>query len=327
LSFFKFEAFRLNSKRALAFLFNVLVKDRFAQILIVNTLSVGPKSKVLQYELEKSNLAMPYVLNWFPGMLTNHKYTYVHSQTSGLITKVKGLKKNKDSMIKNKEGVNKLVRFPSVVVFFSAYGRFGSGINEASTLGIPTIGVIDSDSTSSTLDFFIPSNDDSYLSVLYFFNLFNETMLRGFRNNILDKDEVFSLETSIDTARGFLLTNYYQTYFSKSSRMWHVLKRLKRIDAITANIKYGKIMMKAGLLIKILKFYFLKVKSIKQQTIRKKVIKGDPKLIYKGTNLTPLFKSRGMLRELVFNIKRAEQAKKRMNRNYFYPKKHILSVK
>jgi ribosomal protein S2 len=258
-------------------LFNVLVKDRYAQILIVNTLLVGTNKKIssngLQYALEKSNIMIPYILNWFPGMLTNHKYTFTHSQTSALINKKKGVKKNKYSMIKNKKGVNNLVRFPSVAIFFSAYGRFCAGINEASVLGIPTIGIMDSDSTFSTLDFYIPSNDDSYSSVLYFFNLFSETIIRGFRNNLLCTDKIFGLESSIDAARGFVLKNYRETYLSHSWRIWKVLKKIKRIDVSSTVVKYGKLLTKIGLIVKILKFFFIKVKKVKQLAIRKKIKK------------------------------------------------------
>ena len=64
----------------------------------------------------------------------------------------------------NLDGVRKMTRLPAVVVAVDAKKEY-LALREARKLGIPTVGVLDTDSDPDTVDVAIPANDDSIRAV------------------------------------------------------------------------------------------------------------------------------------------------------------------
>jgi len=64
----------------------------------------------------------------------------------------------------NLEGVRKMTRLPGVVVVVDAKKEY-LALREAHKLGIPAIGVLDTDSDPDTVDVAIPANDDSIRAI------------------------------------------------------------------------------------------------------------------------------------------------------------------
>jgi small subunit ribosomal protein S2 len=64
----------------------------------------------------------------------------------------------------NLEGVRKMTRLPGVLVVVDAKKEY-LALREAAKLGIPTVGILDTDSDPDTVDVAIPANDDSIRAV------------------------------------------------------------------------------------------------------------------------------------------------------------------
>jgi small subunit ribosomal protein S2 len=64
----------------------------------------------------------------------------------------------------NLEGVRKMTRLPGAVVVVDAKKEY-LALREAQKLGIPTVGILDTDSDPDTVDVAIPANDDSIRAI------------------------------------------------------------------------------------------------------------------------------------------------------------------
>lgn len=121
---------------------------------------------------------MHYVSNrWLGGMLTNFRTIRSRLQRLEELEKMEsdqtlGESKKEASRLKrelrkikaNLEGVRNMSRLPGVVVVIDA-NREHLALHEAKKLGIPTIGIIDTNADPDTLDVAIPGNDDSIRAI------------------------------------------------------------------------------------------------------------------------------------------------------------------
>jgi small subunit ribosomal protein S2 len=64
----------------------------------------------------------------------------------------------------NLDGVRKMTRLPGVIVAVDAKKEY-LALREARKLGIPTVGILDTDSDPDTVDVAIPANDDSIRAI------------------------------------------------------------------------------------------------------------------------------------------------------------------
>lgn len=64
----------------------------------------------------------------------------------------------------NLDGVRKMTRLPAIIVTVDAKKEY-LALREARKLGIPTVGILDTDSDPDTVDVAIPANDDSIRAV------------------------------------------------------------------------------------------------------------------------------------------------------------------
>jgi len=125
---------------------------------------------------------MPYVNErWLGGMLTNYKT--IRSSISRLenllrqkedgtfskITKKEGLKiqRDIDRLQKSIGGVTEMGGLPDAL-FIIDVNRESIAVSEASKMGIPIVGIVDSNSNPEGIDYVIPGNDDSIRSIALF---------------------------------------------------------------------------------------------------------------------------------------------------------------
>ncbi len=78
----------------------------------------------------------------------------------------------------NLDGVRKMSRMPGAVVVIDVRKEY-IALREANKMGIPTIGLIDTDGDPDTVDVAIPCNDDSLKSINLLMNEMAEAVLQG----------------------------------------------------------------------------------------------------------------------------------------------------
>ncbi|MCF7975213.1 MAG: 30S ribosomal protein S2 [Phycisphaerae bacterium] len=115
---------------------------------------------------------------WLGGMLTNFRTVRSRLQRleqleamekTGTLEKeskkqASRLKREMRKIFTNLDGVRRMSRLPGCVVVVDAKKEY-LALREAKRLGIPTIGVLDTDSDPDTVDVAIPANDDSIKAI------------------------------------------------------------------------------------------------------------------------------------------------------------------
>lgn len=137
----------------------------------------------------------PYVTRkWMPGLLTNFetirkrikyfKELKEQKQTGSLekytkkeqLELTRALEKLQDAF----GGVENMTRLPDVVVVLDAV-RDVLALREAKKLGIPTVGICDSNADPDLLTYPIPGNDDAVKSLWFFMNAIKDAIKTGAR--------------------------------------------------------------------------------------------------------------------------------------------------
>ncbi len=158
---------------------------------------------------EAQRAGVPYVdQRWLGGMLTNFKTVK---------TSIKRLKEMKvqqeaglDSMSKKEQlmfarelqklekdigGIQDMVALPDAI-FVIDVGYHKIAVAEAKKLGIPLIGVVDSNHSPEGIDYVIPGNDDSAKAVTLYARGIADAVLEGRANAVDDVVKAVSAETS-----------------------------------------------------------------------------------------------------------------------------------
>ena len=163
-------------KPALKFIEGLAAKNN--KILFVGTKRTA--TSIIKNEAERCS--MPYVNErWLGGMLTNYKtirssitrlenlLKQKEDGTFSKITKKEGLKiqRDIDRLQKSIGGVTEMGGLPDAL-FIIDVNRESIAVSEASKMGIPIVGVVDSNSNPEGIDYVIPGNDDSIRSIALF---------------------------------------------------------------------------------------------------------------------------------------------------------------
>ena len=133
---------------------------------------------------------MPYVnFRWPGGMLTNFK-TMKHSikrliqleeqlaaEDQATFTKKERLQFEREirRLDQSFGGIKKMNALPDAVIVMDV-GHEQIAVQEANKLGIPVIGIVDSNNSPDGVDFVIPGNDDSHAAVKLYLSLFQEVI-------------------------------------------------------------------------------------------------------------------------------------------------------
>ncbi len=169
---------------ALAFMSKIMSEGK--TILFVST---KPQSVKLVGDLA-NGCNMPYVTQkWIPGLLTNfptvkRRIKYLASlqeqEASGEFEKYKkkeasNLRKTIDKLQTSLGGVSELKSRPEAV-FVVDVVRDKIVVKEANKLDIPVVGLIDSNSDPSNINYPIPANDDAMKSLKYLLGRIGEVL-------------------------------------------------------------------------------------------------------------------------------------------------------
>ena len=159
-------------------------------------LMVGTKRQAREVvALEAQRCGMPYVdQRWLGGMLTNFK------TVKGSLKKLKDMQAQKDSgtlavikkealmfereltkLEKDIGGIQDMAALPDAI-FVIDVGYHKIAILEANKLGIPVIGVVDTNHSPLGIDYVIPGNDDSAKAVALYAKAVADAVLEGKAN-------------------------------------------------------------------------------------------------------------------------------------------------
>jgi small subunit ribosomal protein S2 len=149
------------------------------------------------------NLKMPFVTErWLGGMLTN--FATVRKSLKKMSSIEKMMKEDsfinlakrerltvtreRDKLEKLLGGIADLTRLPSAL-FVVDIKREHIAVAEAKKLGIPIIGIVDTNSNPNTIDFPIPANDDAYKSISLILSVIASAVEEGLSERKREKDD------------------------------------------------------------------------------------------------------------------------------------------
>ena len=177
--------------------------QKFAKQLSANRgtiLMVGTKRQARELVAEQAQRAgVPYVdQRWLGGMLTNFKTV----KTS--IKRLKDMKAQQeaglDAMSKKEQlmfvreieklekdigGIQDMTSLPDAIVIVDV-GYHKIAVSEAKKLGIPLVGVVDTNHNPDGIDYVIPGNDDSAKAVALYARGIADAVLEGRANAVND---------------------------------------------------------------------------------------------------------------------------------------------
>jgi small subunit ribosomal protein S2 len=186
---------------------------KFAKQLAANRgtiLMVGTKRTARDtVALEAQRAGIPYVdQRWLGGMLTNFKTVKTSikrlkemkaQQEAGLdtISKKEQLtfKREIEKLEKDIGGIQDMAALPDAI-FVIDVGFHKIAVLEAKKLGIPLIGVVDSNHSPIGIDYVIPGNDDSSKAVALYARGIADAVIEGRANAMNDVVKAVSAESS-----------------------------------------------------------------------------------------------------------------------------------
>ncbi len=171
------------------------------QILFVGTKRAA--NKIVKEQAERCS--MPYVSHrWLGGMLTNYKtirasikrYRELEQQekdgTFERLTKKEVLMRTRMKVkLENSIGGIKDMNGLPDMLFVVDVDHERIAINEANKLGIPVVGIVDTNSNPDGVDYIIPGNDDSIRAIKLYAASIADSVLEGQAESatVSDKDE------------------------------------------------------------------------------------------------------------------------------------------
>jgi len=177
-------------------------------------LFVGTKRAAAKVVAEQAaRVGMPYVSHrWLGGMLTNYKtirtsikrYRELEKQsqdgTFNLLTKKEALMRTRDmeKLERAIGGIKDMGGLPDAL-FVIDVDHERIAITEANKLGIPVIGIVDTNSDPTGVDIVIPANDDAIRAIKLYVTAMADACAEGqenLRGTVANKDEFVEVEGS-----------------------------------------------------------------------------------------------------------------------------------
>jgi len=156
---------------------------------------------------EAARCGSPYVDHrWLGGMLTNYKTirasikrlreleVQAEDGTFAKLTKKEALMRSRDleKLDRSLGGIKDMGGLPDAL-FVIDVDHERIAITEANKLGIPVIGVVDTNSSPEGVDYVIPGNDDAIRAIQLYMGSMADAVIRG-RNNVAGGTEVYAAE-------------------------------------------------------------------------------------------------------------------------------------
>lgn len=161
-------------------------------------LIVGTKRQASQFVKEYAQLCgMPYVNGYWPGgMLTNYKTmrasikrlkeleTMSTDGTFDKLTKkeVIMLKRQMAKLENTLGGIKNMAGLPDML-FVIDVGHEHIAVTEAQRLGIPVVGIVDTNNSPDGIDYVIPGNDDGMRAIRYYLDKVVQTIQASREDN------------------------------------------------------------------------------------------------------------------------------------------------
>ena len=161
-------------------------------------LLVGTKRQASTLVEEAAKRCGQYYVNhrWLGGMMTNwntisnsikqlHKLDELLSEENTGLTKKELLKvtRQRDKLERDLGGIKELGGLPDIL-FIVDTNKEGIAVAEANKLGIPVVGIIDTNSDPKGIDYPIPGNDDSIRAINLYCDLISGAVLSGIQDEI-----------------------------------------------------------------------------------------------------------------------------------------------
>ena len=175
-------------------------------------LFVGTKKQAQEaIETEAKRCGQHFVSQrWLGGMLTNYKtiktrinrlhklYEMEEDGTFDLLPKkeVSQLEREREKLEKNLGGIRKMNKMPSVLFVVDPKKEY-IAVHEAKILGIPVVGIVDTNCDPDELDIAIPGNDDAIRAVKLLTSTIADAVIEANQGRE-DSEDVYS-ETEDDT--------------------------------------------------------------------------------------------------------------------------------
>ena len=187
--------------------------QKYAKQLVANrgtVLFVGTKRQAREIVAEEARrCGMPYVeTRWLGGMLTNFKTVKTSlkrlkdmkaQQEAGLDSMSKKeqlmFSREMEKLEKDIGGIQDMNALPDAI-FIIDVGYHKIAVSEAKKLGIPLIGVVDSNHNPEGIDYVIPGNDDSAKAVTLYARGMADAVLEGKANAVNDVVKAVAAEGS-----------------------------------------------------------------------------------------------------------------------------------
>ena len=159
------------------------------RILFVGTKRAA--SRVIKEEAERCN--MPYVnYRWLGGMLTNYKTVRASIRRLEILKtqeeegkfesltkkEVLGIKREMDKLERSIGGIKNMGGLPEALFVVDVKNE-KIAVSEARKMGIPIIGILDTNSDPDCVDYIIPGNDDAIRSVSLLTRIISNACLEG----------------------------------------------------------------------------------------------------------------------------------------------------
>ena len=144
-------------------------------------LFVGTKRQAAPaIEMEAKRSGQYYVNNrWLGGMLTNWKTVKKSIDRYKKLLEIAGDEEKRQELSKKElEGIKEMSKLPDVL-FVIDVGAEEIAVSEARRLGIPVIGVVDTNCSPDGVDFVVPGNDDAIRSLALYCRLVANACIDG----------------------------------------------------------------------------------------------------------------------------------------------------
>jgi small subunit ribosomal protein S2 len=103
------------------------------------------------------------------------------------------LRRERKKITRNLEGIRNMKQLPGSVVVVDIRREY-IAVSEAKKLGIPVIGIVDTDCDPTEVDIVIPGNDDAYRSVQQILQILTDSVVAG-------RDKFVETQAALEKAR------------------------------------------------------------------------------------------------------------------------------
>ena len=174
-------------------------------------LFVGTKRQAREIVKEEAERAgCPYVnYRWLGGMLTNFKTVkqsikrlneYETMIADGSLDKLKKrealtVRRDHEKLVRSIGGIKEMTSLPDAI-FVIDVGFESGAVEEATKLGIPVVGIVDSNNSIENISYVIPGNDDSSRAIRLYSRGMADAVLAGKNQAITELAKSVSEETT-----------------------------------------------------------------------------------------------------------------------------------